>query len=250
MDSMRLKMNEGKTEFIIIGSSHQIAKCSTTHLKVNNVEVQRSSVIKYLGTHMDEKLSFKEHITAKCRTAAINFQRIKAIWQVLTEQATETLVLATVMSHLDYCNAILCDLPNTDISQLQAIQNMCAKLVKGVTKYTSNEEVLYQLHWLPVQQGIKFKILTLVHKCINCEAPTYLQNLLINHPAARQGLQSQSMVKRLVVPRVHRSTFAARSFSHVGPLWWNQLPNDIKSIESQGQFKKHLKSLLFRECFL
>ena len=74
MDSMRLKMNEGKTEFIIIGSSHQIAKCSTTHLNVNNIEVQRSSVIKYLGTHMDKKLSFKEHITAKCRTPAINFQ--------------------------------------------------------------------------------------------------------------------------------------------------------------------------------
>ena len=116
MDSMRLKMNEGKTEFIIIGSGHQIAKCSTTHLNVNNIEVQRSSVIKYLGTHVDEKLSFKEHIIAKCRTAAINFQRIKAIWQVLTKQAMETLVLGTVMSHLDYCNAILCDLPNTDIS--------------------------------------------------------------------------------------------------------------------------------------
>ena len=127
---------------------------------------------------------------------------------------------------------------------------MCAKLVKGATKYTSNEEVLYQHHWLPVRQRIKFKILTLVHKCINCEAPTYLQNLLIHHPGARQGLQSQSMVKRLVVSRVHRSTFAARSFSHVGPLWWNQLLNDIKSIESQRQFKKHLKSLLFRECFL
>ena len=51
MDSMRLKMNEGKTEFIIIGSGHQIAKCSTTPLNVNNIEVQRSSVIKYLGTH-------------------------------------------------------------------------------------------------------------------------------------------------------------------------------------------------------
>ena len=188
MDSMRLKMNEGKTEFIIIGSSHQIAKCSTTQLKMNNIEVQRSSVIKYLGTHMDERLGFKEHITAKCRTAAINFQRIKAIQRVLTEQATETLVLGTVMSHLDYCNAILCDFPNTDISWLQAIQNMCAKLVKGATKYTSNEEVLYQLHWLPIRQRIKFKILTLVHRCINCQALMYLQNLLIQHPGARQGL--------------------------------------------------------------
>ena len=86
---MRLKMNEGKTEFIIIGSGHQITKYPTSHLNVNNVEVQRRRVIKYLGTHMDEKLSF--NITAKCRTAAINFQHIKAIQQVLTEQATETL---------------------------------------------------------------------------------------------------------------------------------------------------------------
>ena len=121
---MRLKMNEGKTEFIIIGSGHQIAKCSTSHLNVNNVEVQRSRVIKYLGTHMDEKLSFTDHITATCRTAAINFRRIKAIRRVRTERATETLVLGIVMSHLDCCNAILCDLPNIDISRFQVIQNI------------------------------------------------------------------------------------------------------------------------------
>ena len=133
-----------------------------------------------------------------------HFQCIKAIWQVLTEQATETLVLGIVISHLDYCNAILCDLPNIDISRFQVIQNMCAKLVKGTTKYASNDEALYQLHWLPVWQRIKFKILTLVNKCLNCEAPTYLENLLTHHPCTRQGLQSQWMVKRLVVPRVHR----------------------------------------------
>ena len=46
---------------------------------MHNVEVQKSRVIKYLGTHMDEKLSFKDHVTAECRTAAINFQCIKAI---------------------------------------------------------------------------------------------------------------------------------------------------------------------------
>ena len=99
------------------------------------------------------------------------------------------------MSHLDYCNAVLCDLPNTDISQLQAIQNICAKLVKGATKYTSNEEVLNQLNWLPVQQRIKFKILTLVHKCINCEAPTYLQNLLIHHPGMRKVFDHNQWLK-------------------------------------------------------
>ena len=131
MDSMRLKMNKGKIEFITIGSGHQIAKCSTSQLNVNNVEVQRSRVIKYLGTHMDEKLSFKDHITAKCTTAAINVQCIKAICQVLIEQATETLMLGIVMSHLDYCNTILCHLLNIDTSRFQVIQKHMCKTSEG-----------------------------------------------------------------------------------------------------------------------
>ena len=86
------------------------------------------------------------------------------------------------MSHVDYCNASLCNLPNIDISRFQVIQDMCAKLVKATTKYTSNDEALCQLRWLPVQQRIKFKILTLVHKYINCKAPTYPRESIDTSP--------------------------------------------------------------------
>ena len=74
MDENRLKMNDGKTEFIMIGAKKQLAKCKTTSTDVNKTVVNDSEVVKCLGTWMDCNLTFKDHIVKKCRTATINLQ--------------------------------------------------------------------------------------------------------------------------------------------------------------------------------
>ena len=82
----------------------------------------------------------------------LNLQRIKMIQKYLTKDAANTLALGLVISHLDYCNAILGGLPDTDISHLQRIQNICAKTVLGKDKYESTTRCLLELHWLPIQK--------------------------------------------------------------------------------------------------
>ena len=111
MDSNRLKMNATKTEFIMFGSEKQLQKCTTKSLKVNNDIVPTSDTIKYLGAWLDQHLSFKTHIKKKCQTAMMNLQRIKAIHHMLSQEAYHQLMLGLVMSHLDYINAILINLP-------------------------------------------------------------------------------------------------------------------------------------------
>ena len=56
----------------------------------------------------------------------LNLQHIKNIRHLLTQDATETLVLGTVMFHLDYCNGILAGLPDVEISRIQCIQIIAA----------------------------------------------------------------------------------------------------------------------------
>ena len=46
------------------------------------------------------------------------------------------------MSHPDYSNALLYVLPEKTIKRYQEIQNMCAKLVLGRSKYSSSTEAL------------------------------------------------------------------------------------------------------------
>ena len=119
MDLNCLKMNTTKTEFIVFGSKQQLKKVAVTSINVNGDSIPRSEVIKYLGTWMDQCLSFRQHILKKCNVAMINLQRIKAIRRILTVEATETLVCGLVTSHLDYSNAVLYGLPKVDIQKLQ-----------------------------------------------------------------------------------------------------------------------------------
>ena len=103
-----------------------------------------------------------------------------------------------------------------------------------------------KLHWLPVKYRIEFKIICLVHKCIQKQAPDYLRNLLISLLVRRIGLMSErSNIYNLTIPKVKRETFAARAFSVKGPLLWNRLPNSIKAIEDFKSFKKQLKAFYF-----
>ena len=55
---------------------------------------------------------------------------------------------------------------------------MCAKLVVQCSKYSSTTQALMDLHWLPVEQGIQFKILAIMHKAINNTAPKYIMDLI------------------------------------------------------------------------
>ena len=111
MYSNSLNLNATKTEFIMFGSKEQLQKCTTKTLKVNDDMVPTSETFKYLGAWLDQHLSFKTHIKKKCQTAMMNLQRIKTTHHMLSQEAHHQLMLGLVMSHLDYVNAILINLP-------------------------------------------------------------------------------------------------------------------------------------------
>ena len=79
MDSMRLKMNLAKTEFIYFGHHLQLRKCSEKQINVAGDEIERSTCIKYLGAYLDEELTFKRHVAAKCKAAMGNLLEKKAL---------------------------------------------------------------------------------------------------------------------------------------------------------------------------
>ena len=171
-------MNNAKTEFILFGSRQQLRKCTTKSLSANGEDILCSNCIKYLGTWMDQELSFRQHIVNKCRVAMLNIQQIKLIRNILNEDTTHTLVLGLIMSHLDHCNAIFYGLPEVDLKRLQRVQNVAAKLALNKSHRDSVTECMFHLHWLPIKSRIDYKILILTHKCVHGEAPKYLTDLI------------------------------------------------------------------------
>ena len=233
----------------MFGSKQQIRKCSLDAIEVCGDSILYSQSIKYLGVCIDGNLSLDNHIAAKCRTAMFNLFKIANIRNFLMTEACHTAVLAMVISHLDYANAIMVSLPEKHIGKLQRVQNMAAMVVLKRSKYTSSKASLQSLHWLPIRSRIDFKIVVSVYRCLHGEVLDYLQNLLITFTPKREGLRSEAIIDRLIVPRTEKKTFAVRAFSVIGPKVWNSLPNNVKTQEDVDQFKKSLKTHLFKKAF-
>ena len=250
MDQVRLKMNESKTEFIYFGWPSQLDKCIKTSININGEEIVRANITKYLGAYLDSKLDFKEHIKTKCKAAMLNIYKIRAARRNLTRSACNKLMVSLVLSHLDYANSLLGNLLKTSINKMQLVQNIAARITLGRRKYDSATSCLQKLHWLPIQQRIEFKIISLVHKCINGTAPPYLQRLIQYTKPTRKGLRSEEDTTRLLVPQTSRKTFTSRSFSVLGPQLWNSLPRHLHKIDNYTSFKKELKTYLFKIAFL
>ena len=154
MDYNRLKMNSDKTEFILIGSKQQLQKCNTKQININSENIIMSETIKYLGTWIDSNLSFRKHITERCKNAMWNLHKLKHIRKFLDQDTCHTLVCRLVLAHLDYAKAVLANLPNVEIAKMQQVQNIAAKLVMGADRYTSPTECRIKLHWLPVRHEL------------------------------------------------------------------------------------------------
>ena len=113
------------------------------------------------------------------------------IKKYLSEDSIKTLVHAFVTCKLDHCNSLLYGLPKYLIEKVQLVQNCAARFVVGRHKYEHITPVLKQLHWLPVEDRIVFKMLLLTYKALNNQAPFYIRDMLDIYIPARK-LRSSS----------------------------------------------------------
>ena len=94
----------------------------------------------------------------------------------LHQKTCAILVHSLISSKLDYNNSVLIKLPETQINRLQCIQNSATRIISRRPRHEHITPVLENVHWLPVQQRIMFKVLLFVFKCLNGLAPPYLED--------------------------------------------------------------------------
>ena len=159
-----------KTDFLIIGTSQQLKKVHTDTLSVGDAIISPVLSARNLGAYFDSNIN--------CKSAFSQLYNIRRIRKYLTMDASKTLVHAMITRRIDYCNSLLCGLPDNSLNKLQRVQNAAARLITGTAKFSHITLVLRTLHWLPIKQRVQFKMLILVFKAINGLALNYISNLV------------------------------------------------------------------------
>jgi len=128
MTANLLTLNSSRTEFLLIGLSKQLAKIhnsshSTTHSAHN------------LGFIFDEHLYFSDQISTLSQSCYYHIRQIHCIRPYLGFKTAFTIAASIVHCKLDYCNSLYYNLPKSQITSLQQVQNSLARAVVKASKF-------------------------------------------------------------------------------------------------------------------
>ncbi len=180
-----------------------------------------------------------------CKIGFYHVRNQAAIRKSLDLKTAKNAAAAFTTSSLDYCNALLHDLPKHEIHRIQLVQNAAVRVVMGLKKHDHITQARKELHWLPIEARFKFKIITLTWKALNNIGPAYIKKTL-KVKKGRSGLRSGKSIV-LEIPKTKLSGCGDRAFCKTAPVLWTNLIHELKNTEKLDTFKSRLKTKLFKK---
>ena len=241
MSEFFLKLNATKTKIMIIAPSCIRDEIIVNGTFINGKCLRFVDIAKNLGVLFDNELTFEAQIKKVVTSCFSTIRLLARIKYFLSSEQLNTLVCSLIFSTLDYCNALYYGLNVETVEKLQRVQNTAARLVLKVNRFdhVSTNEMFEKLHWLKIKERIVFKILLIVHKCVNGQAPEELSDMF---------QQVKSDRTRKLDVKYCNGLMGERAISVSGPKLWNALPQEIRLETSTDDFKKRLKTFLFKDA--
>ena len=245
MITNKLKLNDSKTEFLIITPKFYLNKVLNTNptITIGNECILPTSYARNLGASFDSTMSMDVHTNLTVRNIHYYIRQVGRIRGHLDDETTAKVIQALITSRLDINNALLAGTSQSNIKRLQIAQNTAARLLTRTKRSEHISPILRSLHWLPVEKRILFKVLVHVYKSLHLDSfPGYLKTLVQEYVPGR-SLRSSDR-HQLCVPRSH-NVFGDRTYARFAPVSWNALPQELKCANSLLSFKRTLKTHLF-----
>ena len=252
MARRKLKLNDGKTEIIVIrGNLRNDPVANFGVVNFGETQLVPCESAKNLGVVLDASLSFRSHIDSIVKTCNFHIRNLYMIKDFVNKKNLITLVHSLIVSKVDYCNSLFIGLPNVTLKKVQSVLNRAARLIFNLPPRAPTTSSLIELHWLPVKARVEFKICLITFKALKFNQPSYIRELLtFSSHESTLDLRSADDPYYLHEPRaIGERGLANRSFSYTAPRLYNKLPVTIKLTDSLNSFKSLLKAFLFSRAY-
>ena len=239
-----LKLNEGKSVFIIIGSKQNLVKINNLNLPVisiNNKPIERETTVKNLGILFDENLSWDAEIN-KCISSG--YGKLKQAYRFknfLRNESKKLIVQSYILSQFNYSSIILQNLNKSQIDKIQKFQNTCVRFILNLKKFDHISPGFLSLKILNMAKTRKFNALTLMHKIVTDKAPQYLKEKILRqggHHSHRTRARNNIFISRF------KTNFGRNRFFSCAGNNYNCIMNNLNLSRtlSINSFKRKVKN--------
>ena len=230
----RLILNQSKTKSMLFGSWQNLTKSPNYCIQLYRKTLERVAKFSYLGVVLDENLSWKDHIEYVSSKVCRRLGLLSHVQSCLTLEASKQVYTSLLQPSFDNPNVAWGEISEGCCKELHRLQNRAAQII--LQKNTSNDTFCV-LNWLNLASRRKMHKCILVFKCLNNLVPKHLMQYFTRNA----DLQDHA-TRRLnhLHPLKPKSSMGKRTFKYPGAIYFNSLPNYVKSATSVNSFKKML----------
>ena len=226
----KLTVNTSKTEVIYFGRAKKLKECkSLVPIKFQGDTLECKTSVKYLGVIFDENLNWEAQANNARKKAYLSLSKIKKISNCLNESTKKMLLNALVMPHITYCS-------NSWSTMSKANHKKFHSLIDKISRVTPLDKTFDQI--------IEYNKTLTMFKGMHGIAPSYLCNR-VNPANQRHARRTRFAIQNNIVVPLTKNSFAKRTFINSTIPIWNNLPNEMKQIQSLVTFKSSLRSHIF-----
>ena len=232
----KLYLNVNKTKYMIINNRD---RPPDLNLMIGNSNIERCNVHKFLGVHIDDRLTFSTHTNKLSSKIARGIGVIRKMNQIVPKEVLRQLYFAFIYSNFTYAITTYGSASQNQLKRLTNLINKSLKIVVNAERLTP--EVCKQEQLFDFQMTFKYFCSIKMYQLISMGQHNYfvdkIASLQINHNHTTRSSTSQN----LSIP-LYRYTKCQKSLTFVGTKFWNELPISIRNSENIIKFKKNLKN--------
>ena len=235
----KLVLNVKKTNFMIF--TNRKIDDGNIDIRINNNSINRCNSLKFLGIHIDCKMSWREHIDSIC----YKLSKVIGILNRLKHFPSHILLMiynALFLPYVNYCNIAWANSRNYHIMRLFKLQKKVIRIISSSPYLAHTNPLFKQLKLLTIFELNEYNIAIFMFLCSKGAIPErlskhFIKNSLIHSYGTRQASYYHT-------PQV-RTNISKNSIFFRGPEIWNNLDISIRESPSLNTFKRRLRQLYF-----
>jgi len=179
---------------------------------------------------VDSQFSKPACVTAVSHSCMFQLRLLTSVGHSLSMDTVKTPVSAFISSRLNYSNRLFVVVWRQNCSPFRMQQHNSSRSPESST---ISRPYFVKLHWLPVRRRVDFKVATLVHKCLDGLAPTYVTDdcIPVSSLSGQHHLRPADMHK-LFVPR----TFINYGVAIFCRFWTQRVEQSPNRIANDWEF--------------
>ena len=207
--------------------------------KLELVTARNGGSVKHLGMLLDETLSFKYHITSIYNKNSKIIYSMRLMRHILDKRHLRLLYSSYIKSYIDYSSILLCGIPESLLKPILTQQKKAIRIIEGLGQREHTAEYFKINLILPFPLLIKFNCSIFMHKYKFGLQPNVFDNVW-PQLADQHRYLTRNRTNFAYITGITRN-FILNAPLHNLPTIYNNLPNELKLIEDQKEFK--------RKCF-